>query len=363
MRTTRGRIGIDAPVVTVGDQVLLEALAFDYTWDAEDVRLRSLFGEIGGGTLELETTLCCASVLTDKSLTGRFSLNGVDIDALVEGAPEAVLSGRVTAGGRFQANGDSYRALIGTLTGSGSVSISGLTIERASPDVFVRAAAIENIMALEPEALEEIVIEALDSGSFVAREAAGLFAVTGGTVRVSNVAIEGEGARLVGGGTLALANLMVDGNWTLALTRPVGGNELITETTGRVGIGVRGPLRAPERVLDLTQMVDAIQMRAYEIELDELERLRAEQEARQRALAEEQARLMEEEARRQAEELLRQQQEEAALLAEEERQRQLDALQRQLEREDELPPPPAQQGPSIQQLPPGALQLQLLGPR
>ena len=135
----------------------------------------------------------------------------------------------------------------------------------------------------------------------------------------------------MGGGSLGLADLSTSSDWTLALTRPVGGNELITETTGRVGIAVSGPLRAPERTLNLTQMVDAIQMRAFEIELDELERLRAEQEARQRAAAEEQARLMEEEARRQAEELLRQQQEEAERLEAEERLRQLEELERQLQ--------------------------------
>ncbi len=369
-RATRGRISVSAPALIQGERVLLEALAFDYTWDTEDTRVRGLFGEIGGGTLEVEATLCCASVLTDKSLNGRFSLNSVDVDALVEGEPEEVLSGVVTAGGQFQANGDSYQALIGSLTGSGSISVSDLVVARTSPGVFAEAAAIDNIIELEPEALEGIVVSALDAGPFVADEAAGLFSLTGGTLRVSNVAIEGDGARLMGGGALRLADLTLDSNWTLALTEPVGGNQLITETTGRVGIGLSGPLRQPQRTLDLTQMVDAIQMRAFELEIDELERLRAEQEARQRALAEEQARLMEEEARRQAEELLRQQQEEAARLEEEERQRQLEELERQLNpppaAPDPAPPPPASPAPStpsVQQIPPGALQLDLLGPR
>src|SRR5690606_34614905 len=73
--------------------------------------------------------------------------------------------------------------------------------------------------------------------------------------------------------------------------------------------GLAGPLWRPERSLDLSQMVDAIQMRALELELEELERLRAEDEARRRAVLEEQARLLEEDARRQAEALLEQQNE------------------------------------------------------
>lgn len=359
-RRTRGRIAMTAPELRAGERVLLEALAFDYAWDNEATRLRGLMGEIGGGTLELDAALCCASVLADKSLTGRFSLNGVALDALVGGAPADVLDGTVTAGGEFQANGDSFRALVGGLTGSGSISVADLSIARTSPGVFARAAGLDNIIELEPEALEAIVVEALDGGPFVADEAGSLYSLTGGTARVSNVVIEGEGARLVGGGSLGLADLSTSSDWTLALTRPVGGNELITETTGRVGIAVSGPLRAPERTLNLTQMVDAIQMRAFEIELDELERLRAEQEARQRAAAEEQARLMEEEARRQAEELLRQQQEEAERLEAEERLRQLEELERQLQLQTPEPEPavpPPSSTPSILQLPPGALQL------
>jgi hypothetical protein len=135
---------------------------------------------------------------------------------------------------------------------------------------------------------------------------------------------------LVGGGSLGLETGELDANWTLALTRALAGNGLITETTGRIGVGVDGTLFAPERVLDLGPMVDAIQMRAYEIELDELEALRAEQEARQRAAAEEQARLMEEEARRQAELLLQQQQEEAERLRLEAEQQRLEEIEQQL---------------------------------
>lgn len=357
-RATRGRISIDAPELLNGEARLLEAVAFNYAWGQDDIRIRSLMGEIGGGTLEVEAALCCASVLAEKSLTGRFSLNGVNIDAVVPGLPAEVLDGTLTVGGQFQANGDSYSALAASLTGAGSIAVSDLRVERTAPGVFVRAAAIEEIIELEPEALEAIVLEALDSGAFTADEAASLFSLAGGTARISNVAIEGDGARLLGGGSLRLSDLTIDSNWVLALTRPVGGNELITETTGRVGIGLQGPLRSPERRLDLTQMVDAIQMRAYEIELDELERLRAEQEARQRAQAEEQARLMEEESRRQAEELLRQQEEEAARLAEEERQRELEEVRRQLELEAPQPAP----APSILQIPPGGLQLDILAP-
>nr|WP_255714190.1 AsmA-like C-terminal region-containing protein [Pelagibacterium xiamenense] len=319
-RQARGRIAVSAPALYAGEDALIEALAFDYSWEAENIRLRGLFGEFGGGTIQLDAALCCASALPDKSLSGRFTLNGVTLDALLPETPSAVLSGTLTAGGTFQGSGDSYRGLIGSLNGEGSFSVSGLSVGRLSPGVFETAAGLDNLVEMEPQALEDIVVAALDAGSFTADEVGGLFSLVGGSIRVSNFAIDGEEARLLGGGVLDLETLALDTAVTLAATENPGGNGLITETTGRIGVLLDGPLGAPERTLDLTQMVDAIQMRALEVELDELEALRAEQEARQQALAEEQARLMEEEARRQAEELLRQQQEEAERLAAEQQQ-------------------------------------------
>lgn len=363
-RVARGRITITAPVLLADETPLLEAVGFDYSWDTEEVRLRALKGTFGGGAVEIEAALCCASSLIDKSLTGRFTLEGVALDAVLPEVPGSLADGTLTAGGQFQGNGDSFRTIISTLTGDGSFLVENLSIGRLSPGVFSAAAAIDDITSMEPEALETLVVTALDAGPFEAAEAGGLFSLAGGTLRMSNVAIDGNGARLLGGAGLRLGDLRLDSNWTLALTQMLGGNGLITETTGWVGVALAGPLWGPVRTLDLTQMVDAIQMRAYEIELLELERLRAEQEARQRAIAEEQARLMEEESRRQTEELLRQQQEEAERLQAEEQQRQLEELERQLNNggagDVEEPATVPDPSSSIFDLPPSVLQLDRL---
>jgi hypothetical protein len=329
-RATRGRIAVTAPVLMAGEQRLIEALAFDYAWSEEDVGLRGLFGEFGGGTVQLDAAACCASALPDKSVTGRLTLNGVALDAILPQSPSDALGGTLTLGTQFQGSGDSYRALAASLNGEGSFSVSDVRIEGLSPAAFDAAADVDNLVEIAPDALETLVATALDSGPFLADDAGGLVSLIGGNARISNIAIDGDGARLVGGGSLGLETGELDANWTLALTRALAGNGLITETTGRIGVGVDGTLFAPERVLDLGPMVDAIQMRAYEIELDELEALRAEQEARQRAAAEEQARLMEEEARRQAELLLQQQQEEAERLRLEAEQQRLEEIEQQL---------------------------------
>lgn len=367
-RRTRGRIAVTTPVLVAGAEPLVEAVAFDYAWGQDDVGLRGMFGEFGGGTVQLEATACCASVLPDKSLSGRLTLNGVALDSILPATPADALSGRLTLGLQFQGSGGSYRDFAASLNGEGSFSVEDLRIEGLSPAAFSAAAEVDNLVEIEPEALETLVATALDSGPFAADEAGGLISLVGGSARISNIAVEGDGARLVGGGRLSVETAALDANWTLALTRALAGNGLITETTGRIGVGVGGPLFAPNRSLDLGPMVDAIQMQAYELELDELEALRAQQEARQRAAAEEQARLMEEEARRQAEALLEQQRHEAERLELEAEQRRLEEIEAQLSRQSPEPQVPAAPAPtapapnnSITVLPPGALELEFLG--
>lgn len=358
-RTSRGRVAITSPDLRLDDEPVMEVATFDFSWDEREVRVRNLFAEIGGGTMQAEVALCCAADFVDKTLSGRMTLNGVRIGTLLPEAPAGALSGTLNAGGQFQATGDSFQSLMAALGGDGSFSVGDLRIANLSPSVFATTAEVENLATLDPDALVAVAGTALDSGPFVADEAGGVFTLVNGNIRLSNLAIEGRGARLLGGGEFGLDTLAMDASWVLALTEPVSGNGLITETTGRIGLDVAGTLYAPERELDLSQMVAAIQMRAYEIELDELERLRAEQEARQRALAEEQARLMEEQARRQAELLLQQEQEIARILAEEEAARVAAeeeaariAAEEAAARQAQPPTAPSVPAPAVQTLPP-----------
>lgn len=154
----------------------------------------------------MEAGLCCASQLADKSLSGRFAIEGVDLEALLPSDTADMVSGVLNAGGQFQANGDSFAAMADAMTGDGSFTISQVQAERFSPAVFASAASIDNLVELDPETLEVLVLTALDSGPFQAEEAGGLFVIAGGNLRVSNIAMDGRNARLLGAGISTLRN-------------------------------------------------------------------------------------------------------------------------------------------------------------
>ena len=291
-RTTRGDIAIAVPSLDVGGRTAITDARFNLSWDESNMRLRNFTGTLGGGTVGLELAVCCSGTSAEKQASGRLNVEKVEIDALLPPGSAGALGGTITGGAQFNGTGDSIAAMFRTLAGEGSYTIDGLSIARLDPKVFETVAGLDNILELEPDALTSIVALALDRGPFAAPSLSGAFTIAGGTVRSQNLSVQSGNAQLFGGTSLRLADLGLDGSFSLTPTETVDAAGLISPTTSQVTAVLSGSLTNPQRKLDLGAMVDAIKVRAYELEVDRLEQLRAEDEARQKAAAEERARLI-----------------------------------------------------------------------
>lgn len=289
-RRVTGRIGVTTPAVTFGGVPMVTDASFELVWDDTTIRLRDLSGTLGGGEVSVELAICCAGALAEKQVSGRLALTGVEIDAVVPPVVAASLDGILDGGARFQGTGDSLEAVLGTMTGEGNYRISGLRAEALNPRTFAEVASLDTILEMEPAALSRLIVDKLDDAPFLADEVSGGFTIAGGVVRSANVAMEGEGVRLFGGTSLRLADLTLDGGYTMSPTSPAASSTLIAQSGAQVTARIGGTLPAPERKFDVAAIVDAIMVRAYEIEVARLEQLRAEDEARRQAAAAERAR-------------------------------------------------------------------------
>jgi len=301
-RTTRGRIHVAAPVVRGGDADLAKDAAFDVIWDETNLRLRSGTATIGGGTMQVEVSACCAGTQGDEKIDGRLGLDKVDAGALLPEALGEGLGGTLSSSLQFAGTGDSIAALIRSLNGQGSFSVDGLKVGGFDPAAFAAVGARQDILDLDAEALTRIVGDALAKGAFTAPEMGGVLNLAGGALRSSNLGADAAKATLFGGLAVDLNTLGLSGDWTLSPKGQVDKAGLINETTARIDSVLGGTLTAPSHALDLASMVDAVKVKAYELEVDRLEKLKAEDEARQRAAAEERARRMALEAKQKAEE-------------------------------------------------------------
>lgn len=318
-RKSNGRISIDAAQIDAGGEPLLSNARFGLAWDAQSLSVRELTGTVeGGGTLTFDATICCANPnLPAKQLTGRVALADIALDQIAPDAVGAGLDGRITASAAFDGTGATLAETIGAMTGTGSYTISDFSVAQLDPQAFNNLASIAGVVDLTPEALAEMVRERLAAGPFESAMFTGSFTIAGGTLRSPNLAIAGSGARMFGGGNLRLTDFNVDARYAMSPTL-IADPSLVDATTAEIAAVVSGPIWAPVASYDVAALVDAIKIRASEIELARLEQLRIEDEARRQEAAADRARVAAEQA---AAEAARKAAEEAARVAKEEADR------------------------------------------
>jgi len=345
-RQTRGSISVTAKALAAGGSPRLGATAFDLVWDESRVRLAQFAAASGSGAARLDMTVCCAGPLADKTVNGRLSLDAAAIAAIAPPAVAASLAGRLEGGMQFDGTGASLAEVVRALAGEGNFTLADFSVDQLAPGVFQTLAGLDDVLNMDAAALRNIIGLALQQGRFVAPTANGAFSIAGGVLRLNNFLVDGDGARLAGDLALDLGNLGVTGDFALTPIGPSLPGGLIGSDTARIFARLSGSLLAPATRLDLDEMVAAIQVRANELEVDRLEALRAEDEARQRAAAEARNALIQAE-RERAAEAARQAAEEAA-------RQEAEAEAQRLQQEQQSAPPASPQvdGPLDLGLPP-----------
>ncbi|MBJ3783778.1 AsmA family protein [Devosia sediminis] len=297
-RPSRGDLVISAGRLTANGAPLMGQPSFNYVWNPEAMSLKNFSSEIGGGTLTLSLDHCCAGTLSQRTVSGQASLAGVDIDAIAPPEVAASLAGLVDGGVRFEGTGASLAEVMANMTGEGNFAIADFAVEALSPEVYPAIARLEDVLNTEADALETLISLALSQAQFTADAAQGAFTIAGGTLRLANFIVEGDGARLAGSLDMLLETLGLDGRFVMTPRDFADAEGLVQPDLARIILAVTGTVIGPQVSVDFSEIVAAILVRANELEVDRLETLRLEDEARQRAAAQERNRLIEEQRRR-----------------------------------------------------------------
>ncbi len=161
------------------------------------------------------------------------------------------------------------------MTGSGSYTISDFAASRFDPQTFNNLASLTGIVDMTPEALADAVKQRLATAPFRSNMFTGSFTIAGGTLRSPNLAIAGDGARMFGGGNLRLPDMTIDARYAMSPTMLADPTNPVDVATAEIAAVVTGPAWAPVASYDVTSLVDAIKIKASELELARLEQLRA----------------------------------------------------------------------------------------
>ena len=141
----------------------------------------------------------------------------------------------------WKARGSSPKALVGSLTGNGTLSLERASIAGLDPRVFptvMRAA--DRGLPIEPAKIRDAVAPWLDTGPLEIAHADGVLAIAGGQVRLPTMIARAKGADVSASGNLDLINTTLDARVALAgpAMPPAGRPEII--------VSLRGPFAAPE---------------------------------------------------------------------------------------------------------------------
>ena len=176
--------------------------------------------------------------------------------------------------------------MLGDLSGDGSFTLSNLKVQKFDPDVFAASiAGISDIVDLDANDLTAKVAAGLDQGPFDVPQISGGLVIAAGVLRAPNLAAATPAARLFGGVTLKLSDLSLGGGFSLTPVGTLDKAGIVSETTAKVTANLSGTLGAPARTLDIASMVDAIKVKALEVEVARLEALKQADDARAKAAA------------------------------------------------------------------------------
>jgi hypothetical protein len=179
--------------------------------------------------------------------------------------------------------------IISTLAGGGSFSVDKGRLNAVNGEAL--AAVMEGAEGEDQpdaEVARETFARLFDAGTLEFDRAAGTFSIAYGVVTIPKVSLSGGATGILAEGSLDLNNLTVASDWTVR-TSGVDQDEAVAPS---VDMRFSGPIAQPDRRIDVTPLLDLLNARFQQAQLDkieEAERRNAEIAERERAEVERRA--------------------------------------------------------------------------
>jgi len=213
----------------------------------------------------------------NASLTGNLSLVGGALDSIIwQRAGRPVGNGTLDLSTNFEATGRSPAGMIASLTGGGTLAVHDGEARYLNPKAGVLVIRDSDVgQEFTEDALRDLLGSYIDNGSLSFTQVEAPFAIAAGTVRFQNIVLDAAETRATGSAAIDLNTMSLDSDWTLVLDP--GDDRLGGDLPPQVGLVFRGPLAAPERILDVLQFNSYLAIR-QEARLQEI--LAMEEQAR-----------------------------------------------------------------------------------
>jgi uncharacterized protein involved in outer membrane biogenesis len=264
----RGRIAFQALRGVLPGDVELQPVSGVVKADGQSLLFEDIKGRIGGG--DVTATIDARPGADGISLNARVQMSHVDGKALRYRAL-AMPAGRASLQMTLASQGRSGAALIGALSGGGTVTLESAKFAGFDPRAFeVAVRASDSGQARDDARLKQIVEPALAAGALSAGSVQVPFTIRDGRMRVAATTIDTQGVRATISGGYDIPADQADIRAAMALTLP-------TSTSGRpeIQLFAAGTPDAMTRSVDVAALSSWLAVRAIDHEtrrLDAIER-------------------------------------------------------------------------------------------
>jgi large subunit ribosomal protein L24 len=269
-----GSVAVHAPVARLTPDWQLRGFAAVVRFDDKSFALDGISGRLAGG--QFDGTLNLRRGAQGLAADAKLSLKGVDAASLTPNAVRAPVAGRLGLTLTAEGSGLSPATLIGSLNGSGTVTLEDARLAGLDPRVFEAVAGAADNAKADPGQLAGLAGRALDAGNLNVRKVSADVSLSAGQLRVNNASLPADGADASLSGRFDLNDGSIDAR--IALSGAVESG-----MRPNLFIALRGPASAPTRSIDASALTGWLTMKAIERharELKKIEAERAQEEAR-----------------------------------------------------------------------------------
>jgi large subunit ribosomal protein L24 len=286
-----GHIELKAARAALSPKIVARNVRSAIRFSPVDVVFDEIGGEIGGG--RLDGRLAFVSNEDGLSAGGRFALSGAQAQALFAGEGKAPVTGKFALSAEVEGAGRSPAAFIGSLSGQGAISLEDAQLNGLNPQVFnAMMRAVDLGVPTENSRVREFVTGSLDMGSLSVPQAEAAFVISGGQVRISNIATRATGADIAASASMNLFDGALDANLTLSGHVPQGTTASATKPV--IFIALKGTPPDVKRTIDTNALSNWLALRAVEQQSQKLDQMEKARKAAEEAQREEEAKRLEE---------------------------------------------------------------------
>ncbi|MGD9920137.1 MAG: AsmA-like C-terminal region-containing protein [Pseudorhodoplanes sp.] len=229
-----------------------------------NVAVEGVEGELLGGHLSGHGTLRRGD--DGLGLAGQVNIVGADATQLLFGDGAGPLTGQAGLTLRFEGQGRSPRALIGSLNGSGTLTLDHARIAALAPNVFSAAMlSVDQGLSIDAARVREVAGRALDAGPLAVPHAEATLTLAAGVVRINTFKAQAEAADLAVTGSYDFSDSRIDARLSMS------GSDAGASLQPEIAVVLRGPASAPDRMLDVSALTGWLALRSVDRQTKKLE--------------------------------------------------------------------------------------------